>query len=122
MSNTLKYTMDHATTGAATGTSAPAEGRATMNARERTPIAFDRMTCGESRYASVSLLLDERMRIAAEARRAEDGARRTSLRSRTGRAIVALGTRVGGLGLDRPASDTLPSPTVPRAARAGRAG
>ncbi len=94
-----------------------------MTTKGRTsPDGFDRTICGEAAYAGVSLILDERLRTAELARRAHvaEGPAR-SLRMRTGLAIVALGTRIGGRALQRTA-DTLPSPALARHARAGRAG
>jgi hypothetical protein len=101
-----------------------AEGRSTMTKKGWTgPDSFDRTICGEAVYAGVSLVLEERLRTAELARRAYDtpGPAR-SIRTRTGLAIVALGRRIGGRALERPAADTLSSPALTRHARAGRAG
>jgi hypothetical protein len=124
MSNMLKQTMDHDRVDG--GATRAAEGSSTMTTKGWTSrTGSDRTMCGEAAYQGVSLLLDERMRAAADARRADDrtrpGAYR-SLRTRTGLALVALGTRIGGRALERPSADTLPSPTLARHARAGRAG
>jgi hypothetical protein len=124
ISNTTKQAMDHLRV--AGGRPAATEGRTAMNAKGWNDSGrTDRMTCGEAAYAGVTLMVEERLRTAALARRAEDrtgtGVRR-SIRTRAGLAIVAFGTRVGGRALDRPRTEALPSPTLSRPARAGRAG
>ncbi len=121
-SNTMKKTRDHRWT-VDTRADPAAEGSLTMTTSGWSgPKAFDRVTCGEAAYGSVTLLLEERMHAASEARRAEDRTRTRSLRARAGMAVVALGTRIGGRALERPVADTLPSPTLARQAGAGRAG
>jgi hypothetical protein len=118
-----KNTMDHLRV-AGGKPAAAAEGRSTMTTKGwKGPDGFDRTICGEAVYAGVSLVLEERLRAAELARSAHDTAGPArSIRTRIGLAVVALGTRIGGRGLQRPAADTLPSPTLTRHARAGRAG
>jgi hypothetical protein len=124
MSNMLKQTMDHPRVVGGRAAVA-AEGRSTMTTKGRTsPDGSDRTICGEAAYAGVSMILDERLRAAELARRANEvgSAPARSLRTRTGLALVALGTRIGGRALERSAADALPSPALTRHARAGRAG
>jgi hypothetical protein len=88
---------------------ATAEGRSTMREARGTmrPVFFDHTVHGGASYDFATTILGDRLDEAARARVGALAPSGPSLRTRVGRAIVSLGTTIGGGATVPAAADTL---------------